>query len=798
MMSCKRGSTSEARAWLPPAVCKLAAATALLSMGLSGTLASDAFIQVEGNRRIDAEAIKAHFHFTSAARADSVALDATLKQLYATGAFEDVKIVRTGDSLLVTVIEAPVVGRVQFEGNKALKDEDLAKATMLRHNNPVTRPAVQADVARVMELYRQKGRYAAQVTPKTIRRGEGTVDLVFEIREGAKTSIKRIAFTGNQAFSEQKLKTIITTSESGWFAFLKSDDIYDTDRVTADAELIRKFYAKNGFADARVTSATGSYDPALDGIVVNFVIEEGDRYRVRAVEIESRLPALAAAELKPLAHIGAGEVFSGEAIEAGRRDIATALGKRGYPFVSVRARLQRDTGTKTIDVAFVLEDGPHRYVERIVVRGNLRTREEVIRRELEVAEGEPYNQALIELAERRLKSLGLFKSVSMSTKEGSAPDRLVLSVELDELKTGDFSYSGGYSSTEGLVGELSVSEMNFLGRGQFVKVSATLGQYVRSGSLSFVEPYLLGNRLSVGGDLFYRESLTNAYQSYGRSAYGGDIKAGAPLSENLAAQIQYSLINQSLWLAPELMDCSPLNAPPACFGNGEASAPVKQAALNGPSWTSTVGSTLTYSSLDNRRRPSDGIHADLRQDIAGVGGSNDFFKTTAEVRYYKNLGNDVVAMTRLQGGTVTPYGGQSLPFLSSFFGGPQLVRGFAPNGFGPRDLTPGTTMDNIGGSNYWATSAQLEAPLPGLPPSFALRGAIFADAGSLWGYRGQGAFPGLSQSFTPADSRQVRSSVGASLIWDSPLGPLHVDYAVPMSKTKFDTTQRWNFGAGPF
>jgi outer membrane protein insertion porin family len=392
----------------------------------------------------------------------------------------------------------------------------------------------------------------------------------------------------------------------------------------------------------------------------------------------------------------------------------------------------------------------------------------------------------------------LFKSVAISSKEGSAPDRLVLTIDVGEEKTGDFFVSGGYSSAEGLVAEITVSEMNFLGRGQFVKVSATLGQYVRGGSLSVVEPYFLGNHLSLGGDVFYRDNLTNAYQSYGSTSYGGDVKLGAPLTDNLGAQLQYSLFNQSLSLSSALTDCSPANPPPSCFSNGEASAVVKQAALNGPTWTSAVGSALTYSSLDNPRNPSNGIRASLKQDVAGLGGGADFLRTTGDVRYYKSLGDDVVGIARLQGGTIAPYGGQSLPFLSSFFGGPQLVRGFAPNGFGPRDLTPGTTLDNIGGSNYWATSAQLEAPLPGLPPEVALKAAVFADAGSLWGYRGQTAFPGTSQGFAPADSRQIRSSIGASLIWNSPLGPLHVDYAVPLSKANYDTTQRVYFGAGPF
>jgi outer membrane protein insertion porin family len=269
------------------------------------------------------------------------------------------------------------------------------------------------------------------------------------------------------------------------------------------------------------------------------------------------------------------------------------------------------------------------------------------------------------------------------------------------------------------------------------------------------------------------------------------VRAGTPITDNLSSEIRYSILRQSLSLSPALMICSP----PNCLS---ASAAVKQAALNGPVFTSAVGSTVAYSTLDNPRNPHDGLRAELRQDIAGLGGGADFLRSTGDVRYYKTFGDEVVGMARAQGGTIAPYGGQTLPLTSSFFGGPQLVRGFAPNGFGPRDVTSGTTMDNIGGSSYWATTAQLTAPIPGMPPEVPLKGGFFADAGSLWGYRGQTTFPALSQSLTVADSRKVRSSVGATLIWDSPFGALHVDYAMPLSKAPYDVTQRLGFGAGPF
>ncbi len=754
--------------------------------------ASDATIVVEGNRRSDAQAIREHFHGSPDALLTPAVIDAALKELYATGMFDDVRIVRSGARLTVTVVEAPLIERLRFEGNKQVKDKDLTNEIVLKPGGPMTRAAVREDVARIIEIYHRNGRYQVQVTPNTIARGEGRVDLVFEIREGAKTGVRRIAFAGNRSFAESRLKGVIKTTESGWFGFLKTSDVYDPDRLEIDADLLRRFYLKNGFADAHVSSAA-AYDPAQQGFTVTFTIDEGARYRFGTVDIESRIAALDAAGLRSVVHLAQGDVFNGEAVGKAADAITMAAGKRGFPFVDVRPHANRDSAAKVVNVVFTLDDGQHRYIERINIRGNTLTRDEVIRREFDVAEGDAYNRGLIDVAERRLKQLPPIKSVKVSTEDGSAPDRVVLEVDVEEQRTGDLSFSGGYSTSLGIIGEISVSEQNFLGRGQYVKVSAALGQYLRSGAVSFVEPYLLGNRMSLGLDIFYKEVLTNPTQSYGSQSYGAGIKVAAPLMDGVTSEAHYSLVNQSVSLDPTLMACIPPNASTTC-----PSVAVKQAALNGAQWVSTVGSTLTYSTLDNPKSPHSGLRAELRQDVASLPGTVDFLRTTGDVRYYHDLGNDMVGLVRAQGGYITPYGGQTLPLLSGFFGGPQLVRGFAVNGFGPRDVTPGTTQDNIGGSRYWTSSAELQAPIPGLPPEVALRTAVFADAGSLWGYRGASSFPGLSQSLTVADSQRVRSSIGSSLIWDSPFGPLRVDYAYPISKASNDVTQRLHFGVGAF
>jgi outer membrane protein insertion porin family len=769
-----------------------AAMLSAIPLCCAAAAASDPTVVVEGNRRIDAPAIREHVRAASGAGFTPAAIDAALKELYATGLFEDVKIVPSGARLIVTVVEAPIIERLRFEGNKQLKDKDLANEIDLKARGPVTKAAVQNDVTRIVDVYHRTGRYEVQVAPKTITRGDGRVDLVFEIKEGVKTGVKRIAFAGNRSFGETRLKSVVKTTESGWFAFLKTSDVYDPDRIESDGDLIHRFYVKNGFADARVSGA-GAYDPAQKGFVVTYTIDEGTHYRFGNIDINSRVAKLDAAALRGILRLAPGEAFDGEAVGKATDDIAIAAGKRGFPFVEVRPHAERDPAAGIMNVVFTLDEGAHTYIERINIHGNTVTRDAVIRREFDIAEGDAYNRGLVDRAEQRLKRLPEFKSVKIATDKGSTPDRVVLNVDVEERPTGDLSFSGGYSTSAGIIGEVSISEANLLGWGQYVKASVAVGQYLHSGSLSFVEPFFLGNRMSLGLDLFFKETFVNPTASYGSESYGAGIKVGAPLMDGVTSEARYSLVNQSVSLTPTLMECVPPNATTVC-----PSAAVKQAALNGAQWVSAVGSTLSYSSVDNPKNPHEGLRVDLRQDVAGFGGDVDFLKTTADARYYHDLGDDVVGMVRAQGGYITPYGGQTLPLMSSFFGGPQLVRGFAQNGFGPRDVTPGTTQDNIGGSQYWATTAELQAPIPGLPPEIALKAAVFADAGSLWGYRGATSFPSLSQSLTVADSQQIRSSLGSSLIWDSPFGALRLDYAYPTSKASYDVTQRVHFGVGGF
>jgi outer membrane protein insertion porin family len=782
---------------------KIAAALAALSVAMPpggsrvALAQSVSSIVVKGNRALEADTIRAYFGPDPGEELDAVKIDRALKALYASGHFEDVSFARSDGRLTVTVVENRVLDRVAFEGNKKVKDDELKSLVQSKPRGPLSRATVQADVMRILDVYRRGGRFDVRVEPKIIARLENRADLVFEIREGQKTGIKEVAFIGNRAFSTNRLKGEIKTGQTNLLSFLLNNDIYDADRVENDRDLLRRFYLKRGYADVRIVSTDGQYDAAKGGIVVTFAIDEGERYRIGTVDVRSMVPELDAASLRARLHVAPSEVYNDEAIDKSVADMTVEAARRGHPFARIRREIEGVAGSRTINLSFVAEPGPRAFVERIDIRGNTRTRDYVIRREFDIAEGDAFNKALLDRAERRLNNLRYFKSVKIRTQAGSVPDRIIVTVDVDEEQTGEFSFAGGYSTADGVVGEVSIGDRNLGGRGEQAKASVTLGQYTKGVDLAFVEPYVLGTRMSVGLDVFGKQTTPSPFQSYGSEAYGASVGLGTPLTDNLSSQTRYSITYQGLSLPPNLIGCSPSN-PAVCNGAIPVSAAVQQTALNGPTWVSAGGNTLAWNSLDSNKNPTSGVSASLSQDVAGLGGDAKFIKTTTDVRYYQPVADDVVGMARAQGGYITPWGGQPLPLLNGFFGGPQLVRGFAPNGFGPRDVTPGTTMDNVGGTQYWTSSFQLTAPMPYVPANSGLRVATFADAGSLWAYRGQTSFPALGQSLQVADSRSIRSSLGASMIWDSPFGALHVDYAFPMTKTSYDLTQRFRFGAGPF
>jgi outer membrane protein insertion porin family len=757
---------------------------ALLGLFSGQALAAES-IEVSGNRRIDPETVRSYFHAAPNGGFDEAARDAALKSLLGTGLFTNVTIERKGERLVVHLTEAPVLDRVAFEGNKKIKDKELSAVIESKPRGALQRPVVQADVGRIMEAYRHAGRDDVGVVPQIIDRGNDRVDLVFEVTEGQKTTVRQIDFVGNKVFGKRQLAAVIKTSATNVLSFLTGGDAYDPDRIAADREQLRLYYRSKGYADASVTSARAEYDPALHGFALTFTIDEGQLYHFGDISVLCNVPGLDSGKLRGLPVARSGAVFDGGALEKTTDVLAIELSKLGFPFAQATPRITRDAAAKRIDVAFTIDQGPRTYVERIDIHGNTRTRGYVIRREFDISEGDAYNKSLLDRAERRLKNLNYFKSVKISRLPGSGPDRVVVDVAVVEQSTGDFAISGGYSTTDGLLAEVKLGDRNVLGSGISANASVTYGQYARGINLAASEPYFLGTRVSAGIELYGRQNTSSPYQSYGSNIYGATTQFGTPITEQIGVQYRYSIYNQDVTLDPTSLALAP-------------SLPIQQAALAGPQWVSAVGSSVNYNSLDSTKSPTSGFSSQLKQDLAGLGGDVKFLRTTEDLRYYHAINDDVVSLVRAQGGYVTGWGGQQVPLLNTFFGGPTMVRGFAPNGIGPRDLTPGTSMDNVGGSMYWATTAQLQSNIPGVPQEYGLKANVFVDAGSVFGYSGPTAFPGSAQSLQLANKNVVRSSAGAGLTWASPFGNLTVDYAVPITKAAYDVVQPLRFSAGGF
>jgi outer membrane protein insertion porin family len=830
-------------------------------------------IVVEGNRRVEADTIRSYFKLAPGERLDAAKIDAALKALYASGLFQDIRISQSGGRLTVTVVEAPVIDRLVFEGNNKIKDEQLQQEIQSKARGTLSRAMVQADVQRIIEVYHRNGRFDVQVVPKIIERPNNRVDLIFEIHEGEKTGIKSVVFVGNHAYSDYRLKEVIKTSKSNFLSFLQTTDVYDPDRIEADRDLIRRFYLSHGYADVQVVSATGEYDPAQKGFIITFTIEEGPLYRFGSVDIQSNIRAVDPRVLRPYLRMRQGDVYNGDAIEKTVEDLTIEITKHGYPFANVRPRGDRNAQNRTVSVVFVVDEGVRAYIERINIHGNTRTRDYVIRREFDISEGDPYNRALIDRAERRIKNLNFFKNVKITNEPGSAPDRVVINVEVEEQSTGDFSVMGGYSTADGFMGQVSISERNLLGTGRFARASLTYGEYIRGVEFNFVEPYFLDNRISAGIDLFARETLASPYLSYGTTTYGTNLKLNIPLREDLTFQLRYSIYSQRITLTSTLDDCNNINpnfstnfpspnalasataagvlgtAYPgyaaALAGGGqnnclfttaglsspifEASLPVREELSYGAYLTSLAGYGLVYNTLDNNKHPTNGLLINFGQDIAGLGGNVDYLRSIADFRAYYEVISDLVALLHLQGGDMVGFNKCPVSdacvsndgyvrMLDDFKMGPNLVRGFQPAGIGPRDTTPAAADDALGGTMYWGASLEFQYPFYFLPKDAGLRGAVFIDSGAEWGYRGEVNYPATGEvngtiTATPApgtnvpficnncamqyaDTAAPRVSVGASIIWDSPFGPLRFDFAYPILKQPYDRTQWFQFGGG--
>jgi len=764
-------------------------------------------IDVQGNERVQDETVIAYVTVVPGRSFGAGDIDDSLKALYATGLFADVNIFQSGSVLVVKVTENPIIYKVSFEGNDKYKDDILLSQVQSKPRTVLTRAKVQADTQLILEMYRHKGRYRATVEPKIIELPQNRVNLVFEINEGDKTGVARITFIGNKAFSDGRLRDVIKTRESGLLSWLRTTDTYDPNRLHADQEALRQYYFRHGYADFRIVSAVADLDRERNTFFVTFTLEEGEQYTVGDVSVQSSLAEVNSEDLQREVRTDTGDTYDSTEVEKTMEDIVLEVSRRGYAFAEVRPRGERDYENHIINIVYEVEEGPRVYVERIEIRGNTRTRDYVIRRELDFAEGDAFNRVLIDKAKRRLKRLDYFKDVQISTQRGGSSDRVVVIVEVEEQATGELSFGAGYSTSEGVIGDISLTERNFLGRGQFVRAAVGGGENSRTYEFSFREPYFMGRRLSAGFDLYRRNFEETDYRSYEETMTGGNLNFGLPLNDELTLNLMYSAYQREFDVARGLRDGCLWNGkgapPPKCDTNNngkldankdpdEASIAVKDSI--GETFTSLVGYSLVYDTLDDYKRPREGVLARFQQDFAGVGGDVSFIRTEADVRYFREVSADhgVVAMLRARAGHVAGVG-QRLKLPDHFFVGGETIRGFESKGIGPRDRLTG---DALGGRIYVAATAEATFPIPFAPSEFGLEGAVFTDAGTLFDVDDSAAFFRNGRVVTVANGGDIRWSAGVGLIWFSPFGPIRADVAWPLIKNKFDETQVFRIGGG--
>ncbi|WP_336081210.1 outer membrane protein assembly factor BamA [Thalassospira sp. CH_XMU1448-2] len=725
-------------------------------------------IQVEGNNRIESATVNAYLTVAPGDAYDARQINTSLKALFSTGLFADVSFSFNQGVLKVNVVENPIINRIAFEGNNRLKDDVLSAELQLRPRVVYTRTKVQSDVQRILELYRRSGRFAATVEPKVIQLEQNRVDLVFEVDEGEATGVRKINFVGNKAFDDGELSEVIRTTESAWWKILTSDDNYDPDRVTFDRELLRRFYLSAGYADFQVLSSVAELTPDRSDFFITYTVSEGQRYQFGDVKVVSQIDKIDADALLPLIEIEKGEWYNATMVDDAVDALTTKVGDEGYAFIDIRPSVQRNRETGTIDLTFTIAEGPKVYVERINVVGNVRTLDDVIRREFRLVEGDAFSSSKMKRSKQRIENLNFFKSVDVKTLPGKTPDQTILEVDVEEKSTGEFSIGAGYGTDDGAFGQLGIRERNLLGKGQDLRLNFTLGSSDQQIDLSFTEPYFLDREIAAGFDVYRREKDNQDESSYDEEQTGGRLRAGFKYTEDLSHSFRYTL-EQNSYSNINRADASRLLL-------SEDSEFIE----------SSVGHTLTYDKRDSSVAPTEGYFGRLSNDFAGLGGDETYLRTRLEGGYYYPLDREHEWVLSTRAGTGYIFGiGDDTRISQRFMVGGANLRGFESAGVGPRDVA---TDDALGGNMYYTGTVQMDFPL-GLPSEFALKGRIFSDFGSSEGV--DGARPGEVN-----DTGSIRGSVGFGVGWESPFGPIGVDLSQAILKEDYDKEEvfRLNFG----
>jgi len=736
-------------------------------------------IVVQGNERIDRETITSYLPIAVGDTVDPAKIDVALKALFRTDLFSDVKIDLQGTDLVVKVVENPVINQVLFEGNSNIKQDKLEDEVQIRPRGVFTRAKVEEDVGRIVELYRRAGRISATVTPKIIELPQRRVDLIFEINEGPKSGILRINFLGNKAFSANDLRNVVVTKESKWYKFFSSNDNYDPDRIEYDREQLRKYYRNRGFYDFRIISSVAELAPDKNGFAVTYALDEGARYHFGKLTVQTDLKKLNGNILRQLLPIREGQIYQDQKIEQATDALTFAAGAAGFAFVDVRPRYTPNPAKHTVDVVFEVKEGPRVYIDRIDIVGNTTTLDYVIRRQLNVAEGDAYNRALVDRSKNNLRALGFFKDVDITNVPGSAPDRTNLQVHVTEQATGQLSFSAGYSSIDQLVTDIGISQSNFRGRGEDLRGRISLGSLRQQADLSFTEPHFLDRDLQAGFDLYtYRYDFTQQ-ASYNTASTGGTVRLTFPLTTKSLLTTRYTLRTDDVIVDDSL-----------CI-HGSELVSVVLCDERGSFITSQIGYTL---GLDERNDPvvaTRGYFINLSQDVAGVGGSVHYLRSELRGGWFHGFNKDFILSFTGSAGYIDGWNGDNIRITDRFYEGGDTFRGFQIAGIGPRDTEFG---DSLGGKLYAIGTFELTLPNK-LPEQYGIKTALFTDFGTLGIVdRAEKINPNTNLPITTVqDDLGLRASAGISIFWKSPMGPLRFDFSQIIRKDSYDKTELFRF-----
>ena len=723
-------------------------------------------IRINGAQRVEPSTVLTYLGVQVGDEASSETLNAALKNLYGTGLFADVAMRQDRGILFVDVTENPIINQIAFEGNDDIKDNELLAEISSRPRQVFTRTQVQNDVSRIYEIYRRTGRFAANVDPKIIKLDQNRVNLVFEVNEGGITKIRGIRFVGNEAFSDDALRGELSTKEERWYRFLSSDDRYDPDRIEFDKELLRRFYLKEGYADFNIVSANAELAPGQEEFFLTFTVDEGPRYKVGQVAIDSALRGFDGSVLRDDVTFLPGAWYNADEVTATIDQMTNSLGDAQYAFVDIRPGVKRNVDSDTIDITFRIDESPRVFVERIDISGNVRTLDRVIRREMLLAEGDPFNRSKLAKSEQRLRDLAFFEVVNVRTTQGSAPDKVVVDVSVAEQSTGELSIGAGFSTNDGPLADLRIRERNLLGKGQDLLFATTIAGERTQFDVSFTEPKLFGRDLVAGADAFLIERDFQDESSFDQRQTGGALRMGYPLSEKWSQSWKYRFENN------EITDV-----------DSDASRFIRD--QEGERSTSAISQRLVYDDRDSRLFPTEGLYSWLDTEASGLGGDSRYVSGKIGSQYFIPIYKKKVIFDLLgEVGAITGWGDEDVEINERFYLGGNTLRGFERSGVGPRDAA---TNDSLGGNFFYRGSAELSFPV-GLPEELAIKGHAFSDLGSLYDIDEEGA--GI------LDESSLRLSAGVGLSWRSPLGPVRVDFAQPILDEDFDEDEVFRFSFG--